>query len=433
VADATASVYYKELYEDMYGDSHEREVLWDAAKFDQVNPMLTDENGEYGWDVPSGLWQVRVVKDGYLATESEWLPVPPPQLDVNLAMQQPTAPVVQRVTATEQGVDLRFDKYMKPAHLTSENIFLTRNGQKLDGTLRLMDAEPTPDSTKTFARRVLFQPAQPLKLNDKVRLTVKAGIESYADVGLLNDFTQEFDVEQHVSELVADSVVGILHGDDYTVTVSALPAAVAKGKKVSVKSLNPDIASIAATELTLDQNGQTTLTIKGQGYGTTAVRFTLADDQEIQTLTVVGVKDADGLLTRRPTASRISGTEVLYGSPVSLRCETPGAVIYYTLDGSCPCENPNRLRYENPIRIVSNLTLKAIAVAPGYAESDVATFTYKVKYDPEGIESTTLKDSDKENGMVYDLQGRQIVNSKSANRSLRRGLYIKNRRKFVVR
>ena len=426
VADALASVFYKELYEDMYGDTHERTVLWDAEKFDQVNPMLTDENGEYGWDVPSGLWQVRVVKDGYLTTESEWLPVPPPQLDVNLAMQQPTAPVVQRVTATEQGVDLRFDKYMKPAHLTSENIFFTKGGQKLDGTLRLMDAEPTPDSTKTFARRVLFQPSQPLKLNDKVRLTVKAGIESYADVGLLNDFTQEFDVEQHISELVADSVVGILHGDDYTITVSTLPAAVAKGKKVNVKSLNPDIASIAATELTLDQNGQATLTIKGKGYGTTAVRFTLADDKEIQTLTVVGVKDADGLLTKRPTASRISGTEVLYGSPVSLRCETPGAVIYYTLDGSCPCDNPNRLRYNSPIVITRDMTLKAIAVAPGYAESDVVSFNYRVKRDPQSI---TTAEATRNNKSVYTLQGIMMKEGSQ----LKRGVYLVGKKKIVVK
>ena len=440
VPDALASVFYKELYEDMYGDTHERTVLWDAEPFDQVNPMLTDENGEYGWDVPAGLWQVRVVKDGYLSTESEWLPVPPPQLDVNLEMQQPTAPVVKGVVATEQGVDLRFDKYMKPAHLTNENIFVTRNGQKLDGTLRLMDAETTPDSAKTFARRVLFQPAQPLKMNEKVRLTVKAGVESYANVGMLNDFTQEFDVQQHVSELVADSVVGIQHGDKYTLTVSALPAAVAKGKKVTVNSLNPDIVTVSdgsavgSTSLVLDANGQATLTLQGRGYGTTAVRLSLADDPEVQTLTVVGVKDAEDLLTRKPTASRISGTEVLYGSYVKLNCETPGAVIYYTTDGSCPCDNPNRMRYDGPVCVVSDLMLKAIAVAPGYAESDVATFTYKVKYDPEGIDDVTVGDSSLDN-VVFDLQGRRIPYSTfNVQRStLKKGIYIRNHRKFLVR
>ena len=433
VPDALTSIFYKDLYEDMYGDTHERAVMWDAENFDQINPMLTDENGEYGWDVPAGLWQVRVVKDGYLTTESQWLPVPPPQLDVNLELQQPSAPVVQRVVATEQGVDLRFDKYMKPAHLTTDNIFLTRDGQKLEGTLRLMDAEYTPDSTRTFARRVMFIPAQPLKMNQQVRLTVKAGIESYANVGMVNDYTQEFDVQQQVSELVADSVVGILHGDQYTLTVSALPASVARGKKVTVHSLNPDIASIAATQLTLDQNGQATVTIQGRGYGTTAVRLSLADDSDVQTLTVVGVKDADDLIARKPTASRISGTEVAYGSYVRLTTQTPGAVIYYTTDGSCPCDSPDRQRYEGPVPVLSDLTLKAIAVAPGYADSDVATFTYKVKY-PEAINDVAVGDSPMDN-IVFDLQGR-IVSTPSSSRQpapLKPGIYIRNHRKFLVR
>ena len=276
VAEALASVYYKETYEDMYGDVHERTVLWDATQFDQVNPMYTDKNGEYGWDVPTGMWQVRVVKDGFLDTYSEWLPVPPPQLDVNLAMQQPSAPVVERVVATEQGVELTFDKYMKPAHLTTDNIFLTRGTEKLEGTVSLLDAETTPDSLHTYARRVLFQPHQPLKLDEKVRLTVKAGVESYADVALVNDFTQEFDVELRVNKLVADSIVGILYGEQNILTVSAQPAAAAAGKKVVVSSLNPDIASIADNasenlELTLNEDGKATVTVKGKSFGTTAL------------------------------------------------------------------------------------------------------------------------------------------------------------------
>ncbi len=426
VADATASVYYKELYEDMYGDSHEREVLWDAAKFGQVNPQLTDEEGKYGWDVPSGWWQVRVVKDGYVPTTSEWLPVPPPQLDVNLELQQPTPPVVSRVVATEQGVELRFDKYMKPQQLTKETIFLTKNGQQVDGTIRLLNQEWTPDSARRFASRLLFTPATPLKLKEKVRLTVKAGVESYANVGMLQDFTQEFDVEERVSELVADSVVGILHGEDYVLTVSAQPAAVAKGKKVTVKSLNLDIASIAATELTLDQNGKATLTVQGKGYGTTALRLTLADDGDVQALTVVGVKDAADLVTRKPTASLINGVEVAYGTTVHLQSETPGAVIYYTLDGSCPCDNPNRLRYNSPIVITRDMTLKAIAVAHGYAESEVASFNYRVKRDPQSI---TTAEATRINRSVYTLQG--IMMKEGSH--LKRGVYLLGKKKIVVK
>ncbi len=426
VPQALATVYYRELYEDMYGDPHERTVLWDAEKYEQVNPMLTDENGEYGWDVPTGLWQVRVVKDGYLTTESEWLPVPPPQLDVNLAMVQPTPPVVERVVATEQGVQLRFDKFMKPQMLNADNIFLTRSGQKLEGTISLMDAEVTPDSARTYVRTVRFVPQQPLKLGEKVRLTVRAGVESYADVGMLQDFTQEFDVEQRVNEIVADSAVGILYGEEYTLAVRALPAALAKGKTVKAVSLDPTIAEVKTESVVLDQDGSGSLTLSGKGYGTTAVRLTLAGDEEVQTLTVVGVKDANSMQTRKPTSSRISGTEVTYGSSIRLSCETPGAVIYYTLDGSCPCDNPNRLRYDGPIICVSDMTLKAVAIAPGYAESSVATFVYRVKPDPQSVSAV---ETERFSSPVYTLQG---VRMPSGQR-LHQGIYVVQGRKVVVR
>lgn len=58
----TATCYYKEMVEDMYGDLHENIVLWDAAEYAQENPLFTDENGMYAWDVPQGLWQVKFEK-----------------------------------------------------------------------------------------------------------------------------------------------------------------------------------------------------------------------------------------------------------------------------------------------------------------------------------------------------------------------------------
>ena len=426
VPDALASVYYKELYEDPYGDTYEQVKLWDAEQFAQVNPMLTDENGEYGWDVPAGLWQVRVVKDGYLPTESEWLPVPPPQLDVNLAMTQPTAPVVGRVVASEQGVEVRFDKYMKPVQLTPNNIFLTKNGQQMEGTIHLIDAEQNPDSTKSYARCVIFQPKQQLAVGQKVRLTVKAGIESYANVGMEQDFTQEFDVEQRVTELVANSNVGILYGEEHTLQLSALPAKAAAGKKVLVNALNPDIVQVKAESVTFDNEGHASLTFSGTSYGTTALRFTLADDPEVEAYTIVGVRDSEGMMTRIPTASLISGVEVKYGTTLRLSCPTPDAVIYYTTDGTCPCDNPDRLRYDGAIILTHDVTIKAVAEAPGYAESDVATFTYKVYRDPQGIDNPEVDGSTEP---VYNMQGVKMQDEQQ----LRKGIYLRRGNKVVIK
>jgi len=60
---------------------------WDEAEeWDEVNPQITGETGWYAWNVPVGWWQVRLYKDGYHEARSEWLPVLPEQLGVNLEM-----------------------------------------------------------------------------------------------------------------------------------------------------------------------------------------------------------------------------------------------------------------------------------------------------------------------------------------------------------
>lgn len=61
-------------------------VLWDSVEFSQMNPLITDAEGQYAWDVPEGWWRVSYEKEGYESVWSEWLPVPPPQTEVNIAM-----------------------------------------------------------------------------------------------------------------------------------------------------------------------------------------------------------------------------------------------------------------------------------------------------------------------------------------------------------
>ncbi|MCL2497346.1 MAG: hypothetical protein FWF06_01875 [Symbiobacteriaceae bacterium] len=61
--------------------------IWaEAEDYGEVNPQYTDQVGFYAWAVPMGWWQVRAEKEGYYPTQSEWLPVLPEQLGVNLAM-----------------------------------------------------------------------------------------------------------------------------------------------------------------------------------------------------------------------------------------------------------------------------------------------------------------------------------------------------------
>ena len=59
---------------------------------------------------------------------------------------------------------------------------------------------------------------------------------------------------------------------------------------------------------------------------------------------------------------------------VSISCETAGATIYYTLDGSDPTTSSTL--YSGPIAISADATLKAIAVASDMENSAVATADY---------------------------------------------------------
>ncbi len=65
---------------------------------------------------------------------------------------------------------------------------------------------------------------------------------------------------------------------------------------------------------------------------------------------------------------------------VTLSDTTPGAVIYFTLDGSVP--TTSSARYAQPIPVLQSTTIKAVATASGYAMSDVSTGIYVIAMTP---------------------------------------------------
>jgi hypothetical protein len=72
-----------------------------------------------------------------------------------------------------------------------------------------------------------------------------------------------------------------------------------------------------------------------------------------------------------PPAGNLPG-----GTTVAITSVTPGSVIYYTLDGKDPT-NTSRI-YTGPISITTSATVKAMAVVPGYKNSDVVSAEYTV-------------------------------------------------------
>ena len=269
----TATCYYKEMVEDMYGDLHENIVLWDAAEYAQENPLFTDENGMYRWDVPQGLWQVKFEKEGYQTTYSEWLPVPPPQLEVNIGMVQTAQPTVTAVRGYETGIEIDFSKFMLPETMTAEFITITRNGEAVTGEVTFKNAEANPQNkNEQFVSKVRFVPSEALATTDKVILTVSKRVKSYAGIQMESDYSQEIAIEKEPKAVVA-SEIEVVYNETAEITVTVDPAEASTGKKVTATSVSSTIAAIEPAEATLDEEGKAIFTISGELPGQTMIQF----------------------------------------------------------------------------------------------------------------------------------------------------------------
>ena len=420
---ATATVFYKETVKDIYGDEVDRVTMWDAEHYGQVNPQLTNENGEYGWMVPTGLWQVKYEKQGYRTEYSEWLPVPPPQLDVNQAMMQLGEPQVAGVKATPRQVLVGFDKYMLGTSLTADGrVSISRSGEPVAGRLELVGAEGLTEQSM-LAQKMRFVPATALPARQKLTLTVSGDVESYAGVAMGQPFTQDFDIEQVVEQLVADSALHVVYDQSATLVVQALPTEAAAGRKVTVKMLGDMVGSTPVDVLTLDAEGRAVLTVTGEAFGTTAVVLHMEDDPSVQTVVVVEVKDEAGFVCPIPVADYQPGQDYEAGTMIALSCSLPGATIYDTLDDSCPCDSPTRQRYTAPIALTDDMVIKAIATAPGYADSEVAELRYQLT----AITSLTLPSRPAKG--TYNMAGQKLKGGSP----LGKGVYIVDGKKVVVK
>ena len=112
------------------------------------------------------------------------------------------------------------------------------------------------------------------------------------------------------------------------------------------------------------------------------------------------------------------------GEAVTLSCDTKDATIWYTTDGTCPCdENGTRVKYTSPISITKAVTIRAYAVK-GDDASRVVTFNYGI-YDPVGISDAAATE---EAEVWYTVGGVRLATKPTA-----KGVYIQNGKKVVIK
>ena len=188
--------------------------LWDDSDhLGQSNPLLTDENGYYRWDVPEGEWYVTASKNGYDPGSSQndieavithgdrnYLPVLPPQLDVNIPLISYQPPEVQSVSAKTDGVYITFSKYMNENDLIKKNFTLTDSaGNDISFKVEKLDSEKAPSNirydsnTPSYTKNILLSCS--LKNNSGVSLRINGDLRSYADVYMTAPFEADATVE----------------------------------------------------------------------------------------------------------------------------------------------------------------------------------------------------------------------------------------------
>ena len=171
VENVTTTIYYKD-------DETGEVVKWLANEYDQENPLLTDDAGQYAWDVPEGLWQVKFEKEGYETAYSDWLEVPPPRTEVNISLKSTLPPEVKAIFWDDGIITLEFSQYVDVATVTNASIAMIQNtGDKVNGEWEAMDGEINPENEEQIlATTFCFVPKTELEGTQSVSIY---GVRNY--------------------------------------------------------------------------------------------------------------------------------------------------------------------------------------------------------------------------------------------------------------
>jgi len=130
-----------------------------------------------------------------------------------------------------------------------------------------------------------------------------------------------------------------------------------------------DLSATFKPSLLGAENATLTLTAKTPGGSSSTLTVQLSGTG--------GAQQQAAAPTFNPPAGTYNG-----GQTVAMSSITPNAVIYYTTDGSTPTTSSTQ--YSTPIGVTASETLNALATAPGYINSTVATAAYTITYTTTG-------------------------------------------------
>lgn len=362
-----------------------KEEEWDAANYDQTNPVTTNADGVYAWDVPAGQWKVKFEKEDYNLAETDLLTVPPPRTDVNVSLVSQESPEIASVSAYPEGVRVEFSQYMDIGSVMKK-LSVSSAGQSIAGTVKAENAEASLEDPDVQHASVFFFTFTNGPESGEVTVSA-AGAENYARKTVEETAgSKTATIEVKPTGIAVQETASV--GCDGTVTLELRvePPAAGANKTIRVASSTSRLFEVkqnnaTVTQVTTDEEGKATLTLSGKLPGAGQLTFSL-DGTSLTAATQVAVGDTteDPPVCEAVTANPVPGS-VAPGKEVTLQTETAGAVIYYTLNKTCPCDLDNEARkeYTGPIEITEDTYIIAYAVKEGYEDSKTSHFSYTVK------------------------------------------------------
>ncbi|MBR4862128.1 MAG: chitobiase/beta-hexosaminidase C-terminal domain-containing protein, partial [Firmicutes bacterium] len=374
---ATAKIYY---------EKNNAEVYWSEAEdYGEVNPQITDRDGRFAWMTPIGNWRVKVEKDGYLPADSKhdpaadedgWLPVPPPQMDVNIAMISTAAPAVLSAGASSEGIRVVFSQYMDIAHFDEGIVTVTQNGQPISVEINFEDAEVSPTDENVSYGRVmkLTRTDGESFLGDGIEVTVDGSAQNYAGNTLGSTYHSEAMAAAQLVGSLAHSysnryVTDIGKTEQLAVQVLDTQGKPMAGVSVSAKQKYGGTITINETAVS-DANGTAVFTVKGISAGDDILLF---EAGIIRTEMNTRVSPLGNKAPQKPEANISDYAVIEKGTQLILT--HPGTeedvVIYYTTNDTCPCsDSEERMVYTGPVTITEDTFFRIAAWTEdgGYSE-----------------------------------------------------------------
>ncbi len=212
-------------------------TLWNSEDYGEPpNPYISRADGYYGWDVLDGKWKVIFEGEGYARAESIVLDVPPPHLDVDIAMTSTRNPQISDVVVKEDGsIYIKFDHLMTTESVLNNAVTVTLGSAVLTGTLEAVDPTATALGVKQAALSTNIQPG--LEVADVFRfvpddtllagMTVEVAVDGsvlgYNGLPMLSGWSDRLTVPEQEDTMTLVSVERIREdgiylniGDSYT-------------------------------------------------------------------------------------------------------------------------------------------------------------------------------------------------------------------------